>query len=105
MLNTGGIQARSFTGELGHYPDILKEALGVQKRSTRGAYKRGYEAGYADSLKNPKFSLGNCSKCGKALHWNLTREKDVELLTEAINRARYFHSKCSLPTQVSREKK
>ena len=73
------------------FADILKEALGIQKRSTRGAYKRGYKAGYADGLKNPKFSLGNCSKCGKALYWDLSRENDVKLLTKAIHQAHYIH--------------
>ena len=29
--------------------DILREALGVQERSTRAAYNRGYKKGYADA--------------------------------------------------------
>jgi len=76
------------------FADILKVALGVQKRSTKGAYDRGYKTGLEEGR---VVSLGNCSNCGKVLHWNLSREKDVELLTKAINQARYIHSECPSP--------
>ena len=80
------------------FADILKEALGIQKRSTQGAYDRGYKAGCANGLtEGREFSLGNCSRCGKALDWDLNRETDVELLTKAVNKARYIHSECPVP--------
>ena len=73
------------------FADILKEALGIQKRSTKGAYDRGYKTGLAEGQ---IVSLGNCPRCGKALQWDLNRENDVGLLSDLINHARYPHKEC-----------
>jgi len=93
------------------YADILKVALGVQKKSTDKAHDRGYKAGYAKGTAERQqkaydqgyvngltegriVSFGHCSGCHKPLDWNLSNEKDVELLTKAVDQAHFHHVGC-----------
>ena len=77
------------------FADLLKEALGIQKKTVGRAYSRGHERGHAEGLAEKQvISLGNCSRCKKPLRWDLSLKEDIELLTEAINQAHYIHSDC-----------
>jgi len=77
------------------FADLLKEALGIQKKTVGRAYSRGHERGHAEGLAEKQvISLGRCSRCKKPLHWDLSRKEDVELLTKAINQAHCIHPEC-----------
>ncbi len=88
------------------YADLIKQFIGKgcdMLKARQEGYGKGYKDGHLEGTlggnkegyeRGRTFELGVCSKCGKTLSWNLDGSKDIELLTKAVNDARYIHSGC-----------
>ena len=93
------------------FADILKVALGAQKKSSDKAHDRGYKEGYAKGVAERQqethdegykaglnegrtVSLGHCSGCHKPFDWNLSNVEEVETLSRIVDKAHYHHSSC-----------
>lgn len=59
------------------FADIVKEAIGVQKRGKRF-----------------QVYIGFCSICGKPLFWDLSQPEHQELLAKAIHNFGMHHTAC-----------
>jgi hypothetical protein len=70
------------------YTDLVKRGL-----EAAGDQEAAYRTGWDDAKKDP-VPLGICPNCGKSMNWNLTKEKDRELLAKTIETAGIAHSKC-----------
>ena len=93
------------------YADILKVALGAQKASSDKAHNRDYKEGYAKGVaerqqkaydegykagtkKERIVSLGHCTSCREPLIWNLNNAKNIEQLSQIVDKARWQHTDC-----------
>lgn len=77
------------------FADIFKQGLGIQEAAMEEAFDIALKEGKEEGLdEGRKFDLGICTICEKALHWDLGRAKDRQLLEKAINNARYIHVTC-----------
>ena len=78
-------EIREKTGK--SFADILKEGLDMQEPT---AYDKGYKAGHKKGIElgmrlGKRVLLGNCTRCGKPITWDLSTEEDKQTLSDAIN--------------------
>ena len=70
------------------YADLIKKGL-TAAADEETAYQKGW-----DEAKREGVPIGFCCRCGKPLHWDLTRESDRRTLANAIEPMNYYHTRC-----------
>ncbi|MBI2847143.1 MAG: ribbon-helix-helix protein, CopG family [Chloroflexi bacterium] len=71
--------------------DVVREALGVQEKSLKGIYRRGYNKGWTDAEQRYRVDYP-CSRCGGTLTIDSDEEKQAAAMY--MREQEWCHGRC-----------